>query len=176
VSEPVLVIYADPPWRYSNCAPRPQDRIESKYETMSYQAIARLRLPQEEPAVLYLWSVNPLLREGLRVLHGWGFKYKSNLAWDKKHAALGYWVRSQHELLLIGTRGNASPPDPSCRIPSVWTERSREHSRKPDGIRDRIAAWYPRARKIELFARPPIAEGWETYGNESAMSLKELIK
>jgi N6-adenosine-specific RNA methylase IME4 len=43
---------------------------------------------------------------------------------------MGYWVRGQHELLLIATRGN--PPLPSTEnVPaSVIRERRREHSRK----------------------------------------------
>ena len=40
------------------------------------------------------------------VIKNWGFTYKSGLVWDKEAIGLGYWVRGQHEHLLIATKGN----------------------------------------------------------------------
>jgi N6-adenosine-specific RNA methylase IME4 len=35
------------------------------------------------PSHLYLWCPNALLPEGLRIMEGWGFAYKTNLVWYK---------------------------------------------------------------------------------------------
>ena len=45
------------------------------------------------------------------------------------------------------------------------SEKRREHSRKPDTIRDRIVKMFPTQNKIELFARQK-TEGWSACGDE----------
>jgi N6-adenosine-specific RNA methylase IME4 len=41
----------------------------------------------------------------------------------------------------------------------------RRHSAKPPEVRDMIAAWFPDARRLEMFAREH-TEGWTVWGNE----------
>jgi N6-adenosine-specific RNA methylase IME4 len=76
-------------------------------------------------------------------------------------------VRGQHEHLLIASKG--SPPlPPTESVPaSVFRERRREHSRKPEASYRIIEAMYPALPKIELFARST-REGWAAWGNEVA--------
>ena len=38
------------------------------------------------------------------------FEYKSHAVWLKNKVGTGYWFRNQHELLLVGTRGNIPAP------------------------------------------------------------------
>jgi len=66
--------------------------------------------------------------------------------WDKELIGMGYYFRIQHELLLIGTKGNFSPPEPEARVSSVIRERRTEHSRKPDVVYEIIERMYPNAR------------------------------
>jgi N6-adenosine-specific RNA methylase IME4 len=87
------------------------------------------------------------------------------LAWDKEIIGLGYWFRNQHELLLVGSKGRFSSPQPTLRVSSVLRERRREHSQKPGVIRQWISEWYPTQAKLELFAREK-TEGWDCWGNE----------
>jgi hypothetical protein len=57
---------------------------------------------------------------------------KSQLVWDKETIGMGKWVRGQHELLLIATKGNPPLPPTVSTPASVIRERRREHSRKPE--------------------------------------------
>jgi hypothetical protein len=85
--------------------------------------------------------------------------------WVKDHPGLGYWVRNQHELLLIAARGNMRSPSEGTRPSSVITAPRREHSRKPDEAYALIETMYPGLPKIELFARQT-RPGWSAWGNE----------
>ena len=163
------VIYCDPPWRRDNNA---QSRaVENHYPTMTTEEICALKIPAAKNCLLLMWAIVPMLPESLDVIKAWGFQYKSHLVWDKENIGCGWWVRNQHELLLIATRGNVKTPPPELRIASVVRSKRSAHSSKPDKIRDWIAKWHPTERKLEMFARPytemwPKHDGWETWGNE----------
>ncbi len=99
------IIYADPPWRYDDNTTSPNRRIENHYPTMALEDIKNMEIPSAKDCILYLWSPAPLIEKALQVLNAWGFTYKSNLVWDKNKMGMGYWVRGQHEHLLIGVKG-----------------------------------------------------------------------
>jgi N6-adenosine-specific RNA methylase IME4 len=80
---------------------------------------------------------------------------------------MGIYFRQQHELLLLGKRGNAIVPDPRCLSSSMISSARREHSRKPDEAYELIERMYPTLPKIELFARNT-RPGWAAWGNEIA--------
>jgi hypothetical protein len=101
------VIYADPPWQYDLSL---RGSPEEHYPVMETKSICELKIPSSEDAVLFLWATNPKLEEALQVMKAWGFTYKTNLVWVKDKAGTGYWVRGQHELLLIGIKGNMPTP------------------------------------------------------------------
>jgi N6-adenosine-specific RNA methylase IME4 len=117
--------------------------------------------------VLFLWTTAPHLHEAFEVLAAWRFQYVSNFVWVKDKFGLGYWVRNQHELLLIATCGDMPCPLPAARPSSVITAPRREHSRKPDEAYGLIERMYPEMPKIELFARAA-REGWTVWGNQVA--------
>ena len=50
-------------------------------------------------------------------------------------------------------------------VHQIVYEPVREHSRKPDCIRDKIAKLCGDLPRIELFARQKV-EGWDCWGNE----------
>lgn len=158
------IVYADPPWAYSFSKSNSR-KIENKYPTMSIDEICQLDIPADDNSVLYLWATAPKLLEALKVMDAWGFKYKTHMIWDKEIVGMGYWFRGQHELLLVGTKGNFHPPEPSKRTSSVYIQRRMRHSKKPDALRNLIASWYPNEKKIELFARQT-TPGWDVWGNE----------
>ena len=158
------IIYADPPWRYDFSKDN-SDKIENHYSTMSLEDICSLNVPSDDNSILYLWATAPKLQEALLTMKSWGFKYKTHLVWDKDWIGMGYWFRGQHELLLVGVKGKMYPPMQKLRISSVWRERRKAHSKKPDFIRDMISCWFPNLSKIELFARQK-KEGWDVWGNE----------
>jgi len=158
------IIYADPPWRYRHCASNSR-RIENQYPTMTLDEIKNLTIPANENALLYLWATAPKLQEALEVMGAWGFDYRTCLVWDKEIIGMGYWFRSQHEILLVGVKGKFSPPLPEKRISSIYRERRGKHSAKPRYIRNIIDSFFPDCEKIELFARERV-DGWAAWGNE----------
>jgi N6-adenosine-specific RNA methylase IME4 len=158
------VIYADPPWRY-DFAQANSRSIENQYPTMSDEEICAMEIPAAKDAILYLWTVAPRLPAGMAIMQAWGFQYKTCAVWDKVKVGMGYWFRGQHEILMVGTRGNVSPPPQSLRISSVIRCPRGRHSAKPDIVRDKIAEWYPDVPKLEMFSRLK-RPGWEVFGNQ----------
>jgi N6-adenosine-specific RNA methylase IME4 len=161
------VIYADPPWRYDFSKDN-ADKIEAHYPTMELSEICGMDVKSiaANDAVLFLWATCPKLQEALAVMSAWGFDYRTNIAWDKETIGMGYYARGQHELLLIGTRGNPGTPLPEARPASVVREKKGAHSRKPDQFYTLIESMYPHLAKVELFCRSP-REGWMVWGNEA---------
>jgi N6-adenosine-specific RNA methylase IME4 len=133
-------------------------------------AVCALPVPSlaTRDAVLFMWTTAPHLRESFDVLVAWGFEYKTNIVWVKDKIGLGYFVRNQHALLLVATRGDMLSPLTANRPPSVISAPRREHSRKPDEAYEMIERMYPELPKIELFARQE-RPGWRQWGNEVAV-------
>lgn len=160
---PFDVIYADPPWSYENGGP--QGGVDHHYETMDLGDIKALDVPAADDAVLYLWATVTHLPEALEVMEAWGFEYKTQAVWDKESLGVGYWFRGQHELLLLGVRGDVSPPAEDARRSSVFQSPRGQHSEKPNGVRAHIEQAHPDADRLELFARDGNT-GWELWGDE----------
>ncbi|MBC7219066.1 MAG: hypothetical protein H5T49_02885 [Hadesarchaea archaeon] len=158
------VILADPPWEYE-FAVSDSRRVENKYPTMKLENICSLKIPAAENSILFLWVPAPKLPEGLQVLREWGFSYKTCIVWVKDKVGMGYYARSRHELVLIGTKGEMGPPEPDRRPDSVITAPRKEHSSKPEEIYVIIERMYPGARYLELFARRS-RPGWKSWGVE----------
>lgn len=158
------VILADPPWKYEFSETQTRE-IENHYPTMELEDIKTLKVPAADNAILLLWTTAPKLEESFEVLNAWGFKYRSCAVWDKERKGMGYWFRIQHELLLVGVKGNFSPPEPENRVDSVIRSPRGEHSRKPACIHEMIEGMFPNGTKIELFARNT-RPGWSSWGNE----------
>ena len=95
-----------------------------------------------------------------------GFTYRSQVVWDKEVRGTGHWFINQHEVLLLGTRGNVPAPAPGTQWPSVICERKREHSRKPEQSYQMIEAYFPNVPKIELNCRGAPRSNWVAWGNE----------
>jgi len=159
------VILADPPWRY-DFVEAPNRAIENHYPTMSLDEIKSLKIPAADNAVLFLWATAPLLKSALEVMDAWGFVYHTCAVWDKEKIGMGYWFRVQHELLLLGVKGNVATPPPNVRVSSVIRSARQEHSRKPDVVYEIIENMFPNARLLELFARRNDRERWSVWGNE----------
>ena len=161
------VIYADPGWKYENF--NMKNAAQVLYTTWPVDPLGELfgsalEKVTSKATVLFLWAVNPMLPEALHVMTEWGFKYKSNLVWVKP-TPLGkaWWTRSQHELLLIGTRSKSRTPD--WVPPSAFFCERGKHSEKPEEFRTVIERMFPGGSWLELFARSE-ADGWIVYGDE----------
>lgn len=166
IEPPYDLIMADPPWEYDFSKSKSR-RVENQYPTMKLHEIVRVPVREwaARDCVLFLWSPAPKIREALKVMARWRFKYKTNVVWDKQVIGMGYYARGRHELLLIGTRGRPALPLPKDKLPSVLSERRTRHSRKPQEAYRLIEQGWPTYRKLELFARERRA-GWDSWGNE----------
>jgi len=186
-------ILADPPWTfqawhaggwrvredgtryYSAASPK-----AAQYPTMSADDIAAMPIAglAADNCVLFLWGCWPMLPQALQVIEGWGFAYKScGFVWTKANVQqvdmfrddadpdmlLGYWTRANTEFCLIGTRGKPKRLDAGIRQAIIAPRR--EHSRKPDGIHERIERLVA-GPYLELFARQQ-RPGWTVWGNQT---------
>ena len=161
------VILADPPWRFQVYSRETgMDRAaDNHYPTSTTADIAMLpvSLIAAKDCVLFLWATAPMLPDALVVMAAWGFKYKSHVVWVKGRVGTGYWFRNEHELLLVGTRGDVPAPAMGSQRGSVSVASSRGHSVKPDWQYELIEGYYPTLPKIELNARRP-RENWDSWG------------
>lgn len=165
------VIVADPPWSFQTWSDNGQEKgAASQYDVMSTDDIKGLPVGDlaQRDAVLLLWATSPMLPVAIDVMRAWGFKYKSEMIWRKVTPAgkvrmgTGYWCRSMHEPILIGTIGK---PSKVRAFPSIFDGIAREHSRKPDEFFDIVERHTAGMRRLELFSRQSRL-GWETWGNE----------
>jgi len=155
------VILADPPWDYDNSGF--EQSAAQHYPTVPTGEIAALRPPAAADAVLFLWATSPLLPDAQRVMEAWGFAYKASFVWVKDRApGIGWFVRTRHELLLVGVRGAIGHP--SAQPDSIIDGKVAEHSHKPEAAYGLIESMYD-GPYVELFARRARA-GWHAWGNE----------
>ena len=169
------VIYADPPWAFTNRSPKGEGRNPNQhYSTMSIEQIEELpvRNLAAENCALFLWVTDPLLDRGLETLRRWGFRYTTvAFTWAKRtkndngyHMGTGYYTRANPETCLLGMSGRMRRLDAGVR--QLVVEPVRQHSRKPDRIRDDIVRLFGPVPRVELFARAS-APGWDAWGNET---------
>lgn len=162
------VIYADPPWSYSNSGFA--QSAEAIYPTMPTEEISTLDIPSlsADDAVLFLWATAPNVTEAFKVMEAWGFSHVENMVWKKNRApGLGWWLSVIHEWLLIGIRGR--PGHPKEKPVSVFESPVLAHSEKPRLVYELIESMFPgvldESYYIELFARNS-RRGWKAWGNE----------
>lgn len=168
------VIYADPPWSYNDKMAGHSFSLDHEYKTQSSQWIGRLPIRDiaEDTCCLFLWVTSPMLDEGLKVMHDWGFQYKTvAFCWSKRTATgkdvsnLGRWTMGNIELCLLGVKGHPNGWRKDRSIKQLVKDVRTKHSRKPDSVRDRIVELLGDRPRIELFARGRF-EGWDVWGDE----------
>lgn len=172
-------IYADPPWSFRNWSAKGTGRnAVSHYDCMDINTLKRLPIQDiaAEDCVLFLWATDPLLPRAFELIEAWGFEYKTvGFYWVKQNSAadnadsfftgLGYWTRANPEQCLLATRGK--PGRLAKDVRKLVVDKRREHSRKPDQIRDRIERLVE-GPYIELFARET-KKGWDCWGNQAGL-------
>lgn len=170
------IIYADPPWQYKVWHKNTGlgRSAESHYKTMPKKDIQNLPISNicEKNCVLFLWVTPPCLKDGLELIEKWGFTYKTiAFTWIKQNKksnslfwGMGYYTRANAELCLLATQGKVLERK-SKSVHQVVMSNIREHSRKPDEVRERIVELFGDVPRIELFARQQV-NGWDCWGNQ----------
>lgn len=166
------VIISDPPWRFRTWSETNQAKSASRhYSLMTTEDICALPVHQlaQKDCLLLLWATGAMLPQAFAVMRAWGFTYKSMMVWRKVTPAgkvrmgTGYWTRSMHEPILLGTLGN---PGKTSGFPSIFDGIAREHSRKPDHFYDLVLKHSDGLRRADLFGRET-RPGFESFGNEA---------
>lgn len=174
------VIYADPPWKTRYFKERKDGYLsrELPYNAMTDKQIKALPVKEiiADDAILFLWVIDskiPMINDFMRA---WGFEYKCvGFVWAKKakttdgvNANFSSYTRRACEFCYIGTRGKYLVKKKN--LDQFIFEPKREHSRKPDIIRNIITEMIGDVPRIELFARQ-IHKGWDAWGNEVESSV-----
>jgi N6-adenosine-specific RNA methylase IME4 len=172
------IIYADPPWFYSN---RSANRItkfgggaRAHYDVMKDKDILAMSDfvggLADDNCALFLWCTCPRLDFGMETLKAWGFRYATvAFHWVKSRRnslpifGPGGYTASNLEVVLLGIKG--SMPPKRRMIPSLVNWPRMRHSEKPSVVRDRIVQMYGDVPRIELFARHKV-EGWDAWGDQ----------
>jgi N6-adenosine-specific RNA methylase IME4 len=181
------IILADPPWNYKDNKGNiiGYGSASAHYDTMKTQDIVWLPIRKitDNNCILFCWVTFPCLIDGLRVIKGWGFEYKTiGFCWIKtvkkqsiqqtsflpydiidSFFGIGHYTKSNCEVCLIGIKGK--PEIISNKVSSVVFEPRGEHSKKPDIVRQRIVELCGDKPRIELFARQKV-NGWDSWGLE----------
>lgn len=175
-------ILADPPWPFATWSHKGQGRSgEAHYRTMSHaemdaMPVGTLAAPD---CVLFVWIVQTQIPQAVRMIEAWGFTLKSvAFAWMKgdtlpmfpddaaMQMGMGKWTRAEFEQCWLATRGQPKRLDAGVR--QCLIEKRREHSRKPDGIHERIERLVA-GPYLELFARQSTRPNWTFWGNQTRL-------
>lgn len=135
--------------------------------------VASLAAPD---CILFMWVVQTQIPEAVALFNAWGFTLKSvAFAWIKgaglplfpddvhDQMGMGKWTRAGFEQCLLGTRGR--PKRLNADVRQVVVDKRREHSRKPEGIHNRIERLVA-GPYLEMFARE-VRPGWTVWGNQT---------
>jgi hydroxyethylthiazole kinase-like uncharacterized protein yjeF len=119
----------------------------------------------DNPGILFMWSTLPRLDFALKLIEKWGLCYRG-VAW--------IWIKTNKDGSIMGAKGPQTNTvkqtcelvlmaswSKDCKIPKTQDQtihnallsQRREHSRKPDEIRDRIVKLIGNLPRIELFCR-----------------------
>lgn len=177
------VLYADPAWRFATHGPEELNLkgAEQHYPTMETSKLGLL--PVNEVAGgdcwLFMWTTWPHLQQAFDLARAWGdpanpWRYRTGGCWAKRprnwrgdpgkwQFGPGYLFRSTTEPLLVFGRGNVDWHATAER--NLWIAPIREHSRKPDEVREMIDRVTPPGPRLEMFTRE-VRPGWDCWGNE----------
>lgn len=178
------IIYADPAWIYKDKANAGKRGAEHKYKCTSTEDMGKIinQINVDKNAVCLMWCTYPQLKEGLKLMELWGFEYKTvAFTWIKQNKksdgffmGMGRYTRGNPEIVMLGTKGK-SIPRINAGIRNLQIYKLREHSRKPDEIRDKIIELFGNVPRIELFARQKV-KGWDAWGNEVPNEMQMILK
>ena len=180
------IIYSDPPWNFKTWSDKGGEKSATNhYGCMSIKDIKNLPVKDiaDDNCVLFMWVTFPTLDLSFEVIKEWGFKYSTcGFVWIKTNknfavnqtsflpedsfntfTGLGYWTRANAEICLLAKKGTIERQSRS--VHQLVYDPIREHSRKPDCVRDRIVELCGDLPRIELYARQSV-KGWDNWGNQ----------
>jgi len=141
------VIYADPPWSYSEVPYFKKSlAIQYKYPTISQKEMRKIDVESiaKKNSWMFMWAVWAQLPHAIDLMASWGFSYRTcAFVWSKKTKngknAKTYGrccTQGSTEIVLCGKRG--SPKRYAQNVEQFIEALRRGNSQKPDEIYDRI--------------------------------------
>lgn len=166
----------DPPWpqkkggRRSVC---PNQGRSLDYATMAVPDIFSLLDTDIFPhhtgsPTVFLWTIDKFLHDAEAGMLSRGWKLHARLIWNKQNGpAPAFTIRFAHEYLLWFYKSPMRKPADHTRgvLTTVFSERSRSHSRKPDLAYDMVSLMFPDGPKLDVFSREH-RDGWAQYGDQ----------
>ncbi|WAS28513.1 DNA methyltransferase [Vibrio phage LV6] len=169
------VVYLDPPWQYSDTLNNGKRGASHKYNTMSLEELAEMPIMDllHANSIVCMWITTPFMSDAMLLARYWGLEQVTRgFLWVKRNKrnnlpfkGLGHWTRGNPEDCYI-FRPKGSKFKPSYVPDELVQDRLREHSQKPEMVRNRIntICGSEKEHRIELFSRTD-AEGWEHWGD-----------
>ncbi len=182
----VNIFVIDPPWQKRKGGlrkSRPNQNRNLDYETMSVEDIFNLLDMAVFPLAsknhgVFMWTIDQYLFDCEQEMIKRGYKRHCRFIWNKLNGvAPAFTVRYSHEYLIWFYKDKLLPIEKEQRgkFMTVFEEKSREHSRKPDFCYKMIDTIYPDYKKMDVFSRERRA-GWFQYGNQCDYFEKVLIQ
>lgn len=165
---PYDIVYMDPPWQYKDKM-LSGSKAEKHYPTMSESQLKEMPIYDlmNEDALLYMWATNPYLAIAIDIARHWGLEFKTvAFVWEKGAPTTGHYTMGSCEYVLVFKKGRIPKPRGTRNERQFFSQKRRQHSRKPDEIRQAISRMHPTQSKIELFARTTTPD-WDVWGNET---------
>lgn len=163
------VLVADPPWKFDDKIQGEGRGAEKHYQCMTLEDLKSFELPRlADDCYLFMWRVAAMVPDAYALIDAWGFKSKTELVWrkrtkhGKRHFGMGHYVRAEHEVCVIATRGRPKVKNHSTR--SIIDGTTGRHSAKPAEFYELVESLCS-GPYVELFARQH-RPGWLCYGNE----------
>jgi N6-adenosine-specific RNA methylase IME4 len=203
MSKKYQLIYADPPWAFSNqnTGGSMKSSAQAKYTVTSTEDLKRLDVGSiaDDNCVLVMWYVGAMPQDAIDLVKSWGFTLKNmnGFVWNKLTVnnnpffGMGFWTRAGSESAIIAIKGK---PTPACRsvravgnfdpqildevlahLCYVGTYQNIRHSQKPDEFRDKCVELMGDVPRLEMFARTK-TKGWDVFGNEVKGSIDIPLK
>lgn len=181
------LIYCDPPRWYNNRKTWWERKNKTKfgggaskhYSLMKDEELIKMKSFIENitktNSIIFMRATPPRLDFAIELMQERWFNYKTiaftrvkiNSDWTYRINPW-YYTASNCELVLlwIKWKNNGKFKPHKLMINQIVAEPIREHSRKPDTVRDKIELMYPSLNKIELFARTS-PKWWDARWNQT---------
>lgn len=163
------VVLADPPWDYNGCTSPGGYSSKDHYPSMTMQEMQQIPVRDmcDDQCVLFMWATGPMLKDAILLGESWGFQYRQvAFVWDKVNPVCGNYTITQCEFVLVfRPKKGKLPKRTKTNVRQHFSEKKRQHSRKPEYVQDMLDAMYANTHKIELFARRS-RDGWDVWGDE----------
>ena len=170
------LLCADPPWKQTKGGKKSVRKNSSgtplDYQTCSLDVIEEhLRVATEhtkDNSILFLWTIDKYLFEAQEIAEKLGYKLHARMIWNKVTGIpAAFTVRYGHEYLLYMYKGKLLPvaTDMRGKIHTVFTEKVKEHSQKPEISYEIMESLYPGVKRLEMYSRRS-RSGWDAFGDE----------